>query len=192
MLELLIVYIFRRREDDKTKDLDRILDVCSDQYCIMIVVSNIIYILLSYSSTYNIMCSISIYSWIDRPVSQLQHLLYSRSMKFPVAILAGVKTQTAEAMLTVGKVPLAKIAAVLAVSALLPFLLNKYGAKLTMGDVLYRWTWVVAFAINVICVSIPGRFDGQMVDGKIAVVWKSAFAPSGWAFAIWCTFHSLK
>ena len=24
-----------------------------------------------------------------------------------------------------------------------------------------------------------------MEDGKIAVVWKSAFAPSGWAFAIW-------
>lgn len=53
----------------------------------------------------------------------------------------------------------------------------------------YRLVWVLAFAINYITVSIPGRIDGRVAgtDGKDTrnYPWKTLFEPAGWAFAIW-------
>ena len=80
---------------------------------------------------------------------------------------------------------LPRVAIVLVASAAIPILLTQFGSKISAGDLNYRLAWLGVFILNIICVSIPGRFDGQMVDGKISVVWRSAFAPSGWAFAIW-------
>lgn len=80
---------------------------------------------------------------------------------------------------------LPRVALVLAASAAIPIALRQYGSKISDGDLNYRLAWLGVFILNIICVSVPGRFDGQMVDGKISLVWRSAFAPSGWAFAIW-------
>lgn len=52
---------------------------------------------------------------------------------------------------------------------------------------LFRIIWVAAFISNLVTVSIPGRFDGQVSSssGKVEFPWKTVFAPAGWAFAIW-------
>lgn len=49
----------------------------------------------------------------------------------------------------------------------------------------HRIVWSAAFALNLITVSIPGRFDSQMKDGKVGPPWVTLFEPAGWAFAIW-------
>jgi len=77
------------------------------------------------------------------------------------------------------------ISALIILSVAIPLILQKFSENINNGNSIYRFVWAIAFIVNCICVSIPGRFDGQMVDGKISVVWRSAFAPSGWAFAIW-------
>ena len=52
---------------------------------------------------------------------------------------------------------------------------------------LFRIIWVAAYLSNLVTVSIPGRFDGQVSSssGKVEFPWKTVFAPAGWAFAIW-------
>lgn len=52
---------------------------------------------------------------------------------------------------------------------------------------IFRIVWVAAFLANLVTVSIPGRFDGQVSasNGKLEFPWKTVFAPAGWAFAIW-------
>jgi hypothetical protein len=75
--------------------------------------------------------------------------------------------------------------AVVGAAALVPaVLMHHASAHLTSGN-RFRAVWLAAFLFNCITVSVPGRFDGQMEDGKISVVWRSLFSPSGWAFAIW-------
>lgn len=111
-------------------------------------------------------------------------------MKFlqRIALTAGAKVQNkdnADVVALLEDVDLPRVALVLAASAAIPLILKQIGSKIAAGDLNYRIAWLGAFILNIICVSIPGRFDGQMVDGKISVVWRSAFAPSGWAFAIW-------
>ena len=95
------------------------------------------------------------------------------------------KTDTQNALSS--EIPLISLSAILLTSVAIPILLKKFNSKALTGN-LYRYVWAIAFIFNCYCVSIPGRFDGQdgkMKDGKISAVWKSAFAPSGWAFAIW-------
>lgn len=48
----------------------------------------------------------------------------------------------------------------------------------------YRALWVIPFIVNLIAVSIPGRFDSQQGD-QVFKTLNSLFEPSGWAFAIW-------
>lgn len=50
---------------------------------------------------------------------------------------------------------------------------------------LFRILWLLAFAINIITVSIPGRLDRVLVDGNHIKPWSSLFELSTWAFAIW-------
>lgn len=80
--------------------------------------------------------------------------------------------------------PVGSLILILATTFVIPTLLSRFSNQLQSSNV-YRYSWVIAFILNCICVSIPGRFDGQMEDGRIAVVWRTLFAPSGWAFAIW-------
>ena len=47
-----------------------------------------------------------------------------------------------------------------------------------------RHTYVVALAINVVAVSLPGRFDGSE-DILTSPPWPTLFNPAGFAFAIW-------
>ena len=81
-------------------------------------------------------------------------------------------------------VPALTAAAAMLSAALVPVLLAKYAPRMIAGE-RYRLVWGVALALNCIAVSVPGRFDAQMADGKISAVWRSLFAPSGWAFSIW-------
>ena len=65
--------------------------------------------------------------------------------------------------------------------------------NLLMTPWLYRALWVGAFLINVVTVSIPGRFDGQTDSaGKVIFPWRTLFEPSGWAFAIWGVIYSAE
>ena len=65
--------------------------------------------------------------------------------------------------------------------------------NLLMAPWLYRAVWVGAFIINVVTVSIPGRFDGQTDSaGKVIFPWRTLFEPSGWAFAIWGVIYSCE
>jgi hypothetical protein len=66
---------------------------------------------------------------------------------------------------------------------------NKY---IKSSNWAYRAVWVVAFLVNLVTVSIPGRFDGQVAagNGKVDFPWRTVFAPAGWAFAIWGVIYS--
>jgi hypothetical protein len=79
---------------------------------------------------------------------------------------------------------------------LIPYVQSLLSKKLTSENAhpwLYRAAWVSAFAVNLVTVSIPGRFDGQATRDSAAnaskkgtiLTFKPYFAPSGWAFAIW-------
>lgn len=53
-----------------------------------------------------------------------------------------------------------------------------------------RVFWVGAFLVNLLTLSIPGRFDSDVAnDGAKDPInnfpWKTLFAPASWAFAIW-------
>eukprot|EP01041_Mallomonas_annulata_P012429 gene12429-26142_t len=85
----------------------------------------------------------------------------------------------------VAVIPYAKIAGVMFGTAAVPAIAYGLHDIIAKGNSLYRILWVVAFAINVISVSIPGRFDGEQVDNKVAIPWETVFAPAGYAFAIW-------
>lgn len=52
---------------------------------------------------------------------------------------------------------------------------------------LYRIMWAGAFLLNLITVSLPGRFDGaaSVSTGRVEFPWNTVFAPAPWAFAIW-------
>ena len=50
----------------------------------------------------------------------------------------------------------------------------------------WRWMLLLAFGLNVSCVSIPGRFDSPEAAESMTFPWPSIFMPAGWAFAIWC------
>ena len=56
-------------------------------------------------------------------------------------------------------------------------------------NIITRLLFIASYMLNVIVVSIPGRFDSQTQrvdkDGKPLVPWTTVFAPAPWAFAIW-------
>ena len=83
-------------------------------------------------------------------------------------------------------------------TVLIPQLL-KMAVKALNDDVaiprrwLYRALWTFAYIVNLITVSIDGRFDSETTrktnstrgkDGTI-LTFTPVFAPAGWAFAIW-------
>lgn len=50
---------------------------------------------------------------------------------------------------------------------------------------LFRILWVLAYAINFIAVSFPGRLDRVIVGGEHIKPWNSLFEAATWAFALW-------
>lgn len=53
----------------------------------------------------------------------------------------------------------------------------------------HLWS-VAAFGINVVAVSLPGRFDGDSeAVANMAFPWDTLFAPAGYAFAIWAVIY---
>ncbi|KAJ1411401.1 hypothetical protein B484DRAFT_183357 [Ochromonadaceae sp. CCMP2298] len=89
---------------------------------------------------------------------------------------------------TTDPVPQVKFALITIAIAAIPSLAWWVSKQSKGTDWLYKAAWVGAFIVNLITVSIPGRFDGRAettVDGKVTIPWKSLFEPSGWAFAIW-------
>lgn len=78
------------------------------------------------------------------------------------------------------------IQALLMLSAV-PILMGFASKSIKSSPYLYRVVFAVAYALNLITVGIPGRFDGQVAagSGKVEFPWRTVFAPAGWAFAIW-------
>jgi hypothetical protein len=48
---------------------------------------------------------------------------------------------------------------------------------------------VIGFAINVVSVSIPGRFDSDIEPGNMSFPWPTLVSPAGFAFAIWAIIY---
>jgi hypothetical protein len=73
-----------------------------------------------------------------------------------------------------------------------PIILSYAKKFIVDGPYAYRGAWVGAFLLNLITVSIPGRFDNLVVagGGKLSFPWRTVFAPAGWAFAIWGLIYS--
>ena len=82
-------------------------------------------------------------------------------------------------------------ATILILSAALPLLVALLNKKYTsQNKFLYRILWVSSFALNLFTVQMPGRFDSQAAEAMKEnnldkFPWRTVFAPSGWAFAIW-------
>jgi hypothetical protein len=53
--------------------------------------------------------------------------------------------------------------------------------KSNFGTSVMKAAWAVAYLVNVLAVRVPGRFDGL----PSPIPWKTVFAPSSWAFAVW-------
>jgi hypothetical protein len=82
------------------------------------------------------------------------------------------------------------VAAALAFAAIpfITFSISKYLSGFSQS-LKSRIVWVLAFTLNLITVSLPGRFDSetsrQSRSGVEGGPWTSLFAPAPWAFAIW-------
>jgi len=109
-------------------------------------------------------------------------------------VVTAASPTTAEDPWAVG-FPTIQYVAVTIGAALVPFLAQGLSRE-TLGAVASRIVWVVAFLINMLTVSLPGRFDGLQVEAqkskqqgrnnfKGGIPWTPVFAPAGWAFAIW-------
>mmetsp|Transcript_1117 Transcript_1117/g.1819 ORF Transcript_1117/g.1819 Transcript_1117/m.1819 type:complete len:328 (+) Transcript_1117:145-1128(+) len=112
-------------------------------------------------------------------------------MKFSAMTGAGaaasVITAAAATKGDIVPVPQMKFALITLAIAVIPSLAIWLNKATRSNALLYRVAWVGAFIINLITVSIPGRFDGQTTSDntRADIPWKSLFEPSGWAFAIW-------
>jgi hypothetical protein len=80
---------------------------------------------------------------------------------------------------------------IILMAILVPILSHKVGKYVVNENknILTRFLFISSYILNVIIVSIPGRFDSQTQrvdkDGKPLVPWTTVFAPAPWAFAIW-------
>eukprot|EP01040_Poterioochromonas_malhamensis_P009336 gene9336-10138_t len=82
-------------------------------------------------------------------------------------------------------IPVVRVLVISLIAISIPFLTKNLSVKVSEHEWLYRAVWAVAFLVNCITVSIPGRFDTQLKDGKVEIPWRTLFEPSEWAFAIW-------
>jgi hypothetical protein len=83
------------------------------------------------------------------------------------------------------KGPNVKYSFLILMVAALSIALISYSHSVRESPILFRILWVLAYMINFITVSIPGRLDRVVVDGNHIKPWTSLFEASPWAFAIW-------
>jgi hypothetical protein len=57
---------------------------------------------------------------------------------------------------------------------------------------LFRVLWLLAFAINVVTVSIPGRMDRIFHEGSHIKPWHTLFEAATWAFSLWSVIYALE
>lgn len=106
----------------------------------------------------------------------------------------------ADNMAVSSKIPGMMAVITASIAAIIPAMIylnsNKYFVSDSNSDVpswLYKLVWAGAFLLNLVTVSLPGRFDGEAsreskLENGVEVttpVWYTLFEPSGWAFAIW-------
>jgi hypothetical protein len=82
-------------------------------------------------------------------------------------------------------IPVIKVALVLIAMAAIPIGLSVSRKTFDYNPLAYKVAWALAFSINLITVSLPGRFDSQAQENKQGFPWVTLFEPAGWAFAIW-------
>lgn len=58
------------------------------------------------------------------------------------------------------------------------------------SPILFRVLWCMAFAVNVISASIPGRLDRILVAGHHVKPWNTLFEASTWAFSLWSVIYT--
>ena len=106
------------------------------------------------------------------------------SVNSPLLVSAAAAQTTAVAPSTSNVLPI--LQALILLSAV-PVAISFANKSVKNSPYLFRVIWVVAYLVNLITVSIPGRFDGKVAagNGKVDFPWRTVFAPAGWAFAIW-------
>ncbi|KAJ1405669.1 hypothetical protein B484DRAFT_404387, partial [Ochromonadaceae sp. CCMP2298] len=57
---------------------------------------------------------------------------------------------------------------------------------------LFRLLWLLAFAINMVTVSIPGRMDRIFHEGRHIKAWHTLFEAATWAFSLWSPIYALE
>jgi hypothetical protein len=109
----------------------------------------------------------------------------SMSVNAPLLVGAAV-AQTGQSAIPSTSNVFPLIQAFLALSAV-PIAVALINKEIKPSSYLYRIFWAAAFIVNLITVSIPGRFDGNVSasSGKVEFPWNTVFAPAPWAFAIW-------
>jgi hypothetical protein len=86
-------------------------------------------------------------------------------------------------------VPYFSILLIILLDALMPIAVHFFNKRVVASTYLFRHIWGLSFLLNLISVSIPGRFDGQ-VKGPSEFRWNTLFAPAGWTFSIWGVIYS--
>jgi hypothetical protein len=109
----------------------------------------------------------------------------SASVNTPLIVVPAVTQSTANVAFSAGSAFLV-FQAMVALGAV-PIIVTLLEKQIQKSPMFYRIVWVGAFIVNLITVSIPGRFDGTVSDstGKPEFPWRTVFAPAPWAFAIW-------
>ena len=107
------------------------------------------------------------------------------SVNTPLIVAPAVTQSTANVAFSAGSAFLV-FQAMVALGAV-PIIVTLLEKQIQKSPMFYRIVWVGAFIVNLITVSIPGRFDGtaSVSTGKPEFPWRTVFAPAPWAFAIW-------
>jgi hypothetical protein len=103
------------------------------------------------------------------------------------SLLSGSDASVDRSIAGTTPVPTLKLATMAVTLLVVPVLSRVLEKRATKEPALYKLAWMLAFAVNVIAVSIPGRFDSKSaMSGKEgSIPWSTLFEPAGWAFAIW-------
>lgn len=110
----------------------------------------------------------------------------SPSVNTPLIVTPGVSQTTAINGASSAGTAFLVFQAIIALGAV-PIIFSLLEKQIQKSPIFYRIVWFGAFIVNLITVSIPGRFDGAVSEsnGKTEFPWTTVFAPAPWAFAIW-------
>lgn len=142
------------------------------------------------------------------PCNKNIYLIYEYSLTDTVGDYSNGSMGTIRSNLQIGLYLVSAIVISLGAMHIAKFITEENNFRITIGSVVLdltaicRTIWTSAFALNLITVSLPGRFDSisaqeaQMKklkavsseDAKkieVTMPWTTFFEPSPWAFAIW-------